>query len=51
MKGDLGSISWEGFLIGNKVKNGDDLKRDLWFELKTTDMNGEENVYQIQKKL
>lgn len=44
---DLGSISGEG-ILGNEVKNVDDLKDNLWFELKTTDLNGTENVYQSQ---
>ena len=44
---DLGSISGEG-ILGNEVKSVDDLKENLWFELKTTDLNGAENVYQIQ---
>ena len=44
---DLGSISGEG-ILGNEVKSVDDLKENLWFELKTTDLNGTENVYQIQ---
>ena len=47
---DLGSISGEG-ILGNEVKNVDDLKDNLWFELKTTDLNGTENVYQIQLTL
>ena len=44
---DLGSISGEG-ILGNEVNRVDDLKDNLWFELKTTDLNGTENVYQIQ---
>ena len=44
---DLGSISGESVLV-NGVKSVDDLKDNLWFELKTTDLNGAENVYQIQ---
>ena len=44
---DLGSISGEG-VLGNEVKSVDDLKDNLWFELKTTDLNGTENIYQIQ---
>ena len=46
---DLGSISGEG-ILGNEVNRVDDLKDNLWFELKTTDLNGTENVYQIQLK-
>ena len=44
---DLGSISGEG-ILSNGVKSVDDLKDNLWFELKTTDLNGKENVYQLQ---
>ena len=44
---DLGSISGEG-ILGNGVKSVDDLKDNLWFELKTMDLNGTENIYQIQ---
>ena len=44
---DLGSISGEG-ILGNDIKRVDDLKDNLWFELKTTDLDGAENVYQIQ---
>ena len=44
---DLGSISGEG-ILSNGVKSVDDLKDNLWFELKTTDLNGKENVYQRQ---
>ena len=47
---DLGSISGEG-ILGNEVKSVDDLKENLWFELKTTDLDGKENVYQIQLTL
>ena len=35
-------------ILGNEVNRVDDLKDNLWFELKTTDLNGTENVYQIQ---
>lgn len=40
----LGSISTTGSMIG-------DLEQGLWFELKTTDMNGAENAYQIELTL
>ena len=48
--GDLGtgSASGQGILIGGKVESIDTLKENLWFELETTDLSGEENVYQIQ---
>lgn len=44
---DLGSISGEG-ILGNEVKSIDNLKDNIWFEFKTTDLNGKENIYQIQ---
>ena len=40
IEGDLGRISSEFVL-------SDDLEGNLWFELKTTDMSGKENTYQI----
>lgn len=40
----LGNASSNGFMIRN-------LEQGLWFELKTTDMNGSENVYEIQLTL
>lgn len=40
VEGDLGRISSESVL-------SDDLEGNLWFELKTTDMSGKENTYQI----
>ena len=43
IEGDLGRISGDGFIIGSKVDNIDELRENLWFELKTTDLNGTEN--------
>jgi len=48
VEGDLGKSSGEGSIIGRKVENIDELKDNLWFELETTDLDGKENVYQIQ---
>ena len=48
IEGDLGRISGDDFIIGSKVKSIDELQQNLWFELKTTDLNGEEEVYQLQ---
>ena len=42
IEGDLGKGTGDGFIIGNKVEKIDDLKENLWFELKTTDLNGNE---------
>jgi hypothetical protein len=49
--GDLGKASGKGIIIGSKVKSIEEWKENLWFELKTTDLNGAENVYQIQLTL
>ena len=51
IEGDLGRISGDGFIIGSTVESIDELREDLWFELKTTALNGEEHVYQIQLTL
>ena len=51
IEGDLGKGTGDGFIIGNKVEKIDDLKENLWFELKTTDLNGNEEVYQVQLTL
>ena len=51
IEGDLGKGAGDGFIIGNKVKKIDALKENLWFELKTTDLNGNEEVYQVQLTL
>lgn len=48
VEGDLGKGAGDGFIIGNKVEKIDDLKENLWFELKTTDLNGNEEVFRIQ---
>ena len=51
VNGDLGRVSGDGILIGNKVENIDDLKENLWFELKIVGADGKENVYQLQLEL
>ena len=48
VNGELGSVSGEDVIFGNKISNIDELKENLWFELKITDLNGEDNVYQIK---
>ena len=40
IEGDLGRIASADIIR-------DDLEGNLWFELKTTDMSGKENTYQI----
>lgn len=51
IEGDLGKGAGDGFIIGNKVEKIDNLKENLWFELKTTDLNGNEEAYQVQLTL
>ena len=51
VEGDLGKAYGKGLMIGSKVESIDELRENLWFELKTTDLNGKENVYQIQLTL
>lgn len=48
IEGDLGKISSKDGIINNNIESIDELKDNLWFELKTTDLNNKENVYQIQ---
>lgn len=48
---DLGSISGDGIITDNKIENLDELRENLWFELKTTDLNDKENVYQLKLTL
>lgn len=44
--GNIGKISGDIF----KNRDADKLTDNLWFELKTTNLNGEENTYQVQLK-
>lgn len=48
VSGDLGRVSGDGIIMGSKVENIDELRENLWFELKTTDLNSKENLYQVQ---
>ena len=47
VEGDLGKMSGKNLLFGNKVEDIDELRENLWFELETTDSNGQERAYQI----
>lgn len=47
ISGEVGKIS--GDII--KKAETDELKNNLFFELKTTNLNGEENEYQLQMTL
>lgn len=47
INGDLGRASGNGILIGNKIKEAEELEELLWFELITTDLCGKENTYQL----
>ena len=48
VSGNLGKMSGADILIGNKVKNLEELRDNLYFELSTTDAEGENSTYQIQ---
>lgn len=49
--GDLGKMSGEDIIIGSKVENANELNNDLYFELCTTDLSGEQDTYQVQLTL
>lgn len=49
--GDLGKISGDGVLIGNKIENIGYLENNLYFELTITDNKGAENEYQLKLSL
>ena len=51
ISGDLGRVAGDPVTIGDKTEKIDEFKENLWFELKTMDLNGKENVYQIQLTL
>ena len=48
---DLGRITGDGFIIGSKVTSVDELKENLWFELKTTNLDGKETSYHLRLTL
>ena len=45
---DLGRISGDGIMIGTEIENLEELTENLWFELKTTDTDGKEHIYQLK---
>jgi len=47
VNGDLGRVSGNGILLGNKIKGAEELEQLLWFELITTDLSGKKNTYQL----
>lgn len=51
IEGDLGKMSGENLLIGNKANSIDELNENFWFELKTIDLHGNETLYQLQLTL
>lgn len=51
ISGDLGQISGDSAIRRIKVDDTSDLENILYFELTTKDMNGKENVYQLQLPL
>lgn len=48
ISGFTGKVSGDDIIIGTKT---DILKDNLYFELKTSDLNGDENVHQLQLSL
>lgn len=44
-------MSGEDIIIGSKVENANELANNLYFELNTTDLNGEQGIYQVQLTL
>ena len=46
--GGLGQAAAEDVLLDYSIKNVRDLKDNLWFELKTMDVDGNENTHQLQ---
>lgn len=46
--GGLGRISGDGVIIGNNVENVDGVIQSLWFELRTTDVDGRNSVYTLE---
>lgn len=46
--GDLGRMSGEDLILGNKTNDVNELKDNLYFEMSTTALNGEQNTYQLQ---
>ncbi|MBP3479305.1 MAG: hypothetical protein J6K03_07475 [Oscillospiraceae bacterium] len=47
MSGDLGKTSGGNIILGSKVETEEELVRYLYFELVTTNKDGEEFVYQV----
>lgn len=45
---NLGKMSGDNIIIGSKVENANELANNLYFELNTTDLNGEQDIYQVQ---
>ena len=51
IEGDLGRVSGDSIIAYNHVEGIDELKQNLWFELKTADLNGKTQTYQIKLNL
>ena len=51
VNGDLGRAAGDGIIVGDKAETIDELRENLWFELKTTNLSGTENTYQVQLTL
>lgn len=49
--GDLGKISGAEALLSTKIDDVRELQNNLYFEITTTNLNGEEKTYQLQLSL
>lgn len=49
--GDLGRMSGENLLIGNKAETASELTDSLYFELSITDLSGKQKTFQLQLRV
>lgn len=48
ISGDLGKMCGRDIIIGSRIEIANELKNNLYFELNTKNLNGEQNTYQVQ---
>ncbi len=51
LEGDLGQVSGDGVINRTKVDDLEDLKNNLYLEVATINLKGEQNTYQLQMKV
>ena len=49
--GDLGRMTGENLLIGNKTETVSELTDSLYFELGISDLSGKQNTFQLQLRV